>query len=53
MSMYWSFEVDAVARRCLYLPELQRTVGYLDVERVIKEFRKQYPPTRPFAAIPY
>lgn len=53
MSMYWSFEVDAVAKRCLYLPELQQTVGYLDVERVIKEFRKQYPPTRPFTPIPY
>lgn len=53
MAMYWSFEVDAVARRCLYLPELQTTVGYRDVERVIQEFRKKYPPTRPFEAIPY
>lgn len=53
MAMYWSFEVDAVARRCLYLKELQTTVGYKDVDRVIADFRRDYPPTRGWQDIPY
>lgn len=53
MSMYWSYEVDAVARRCLYLKELSKTVSYGDVERVIQEFRKAHPPTQGWQEIPY
>ena len=53
MSMYWSFDVDAVAKRCLYLKELQKTVGYKDVDRVVHEFRKEYPPMRGWETIPY
>ncbi len=53
MSMYWSYEVDAVARRCLYLKELLETRSYSDVDRVVHEFRKQYPPLRAWEAIPY
>jgi len=53
MSMYWSYEVDAVAKRCLYLKELQKTVGYKDVDRVVHEFRQQYPPMKGWEAIPY
>ncbi len=53
MSMYWCYQVDAVARRCLYLKELLQTVGYRDVDRVVEEFRKQYPPMRGWESIPY
>lgn len=53
MSMYWSFELDAVARRCLYLKELLKTRSYGDVEDVIARFRADFPPTRPWASIPY
>jgi hypothetical protein len=53
MSMYWSFDLDAVARRCLYLKPLLQTRSYQDVERVIREFRESYPPTRPSTPLPY
>lgn len=53
MSMYWCYDVDAVAKRCLYLKELRQTVGYKDVDRVIHDFRKQYPPMRGWETIPY
>jgi hypothetical protein len=53
MSMYWSFELDAVARRCLYLKELSRTRSYRDVERVIRTFREDNPPSRGWQPIPY
>lgn len=53
MSMYWSFELDAVARRCLYLRELTKTRSYLEVERVIDDFRRSYPPRRSWEPIPY
>ena len=53
MSMYWCFELDAVARRCLYLKELQATVSYGDVDRVVETFRRQNPPMRSWEAIPY
>lgn len=53
MSMYWSFELDVVARRCLYLKELSRTESYGDLERVVKQFRKNYPPLRGWEPIPY
>ena len=53
MSMYWAFHLDAVARRCLYLPELLKTRTYQDVERVLGEFRAEYPAVRPDTPIPY
>lgn len=53
MSTYWSYDVDAVCRRCLYLKELLQTRSYTDVERVVQEFRKQYPPMKAWEAIPY
>ncbi len=36
--MYWSFEVDAVARRCLYLEYLLDTNDQRDVQRAIRNF---------------
>lgn len=53
MSMYWSYDVDAVCRRCLYLKELLETRTYGDLERVVREFRRQYPPMKGWEAIPY
>ncbi len=53
MSQYWSYEVDAVCRRCLYLKELLQTRSYTDVERVVSEFRKQYPPMKGWEPIPH
>ena len=52
MSMYWAFDVDAVARRCLYIRELRNTVSYQDVERVISDFRKGWPGYRAWLPIP-
>jgi hypothetical protein len=51
--MYWAFDLDAVARRCLYLPELLESRSYADVERVVRDFRENYPSTRPPYSIPY
>lgn len=38
MSMYWCFEVDAVARRCLYLDYLKDTWSRWDVHRAIHNY---------------
>jgi hypothetical protein len=38
MSMYWCFEVDGVARRCLYLDYLLDTYNQWDVHRAINNF---------------
>jgi hypothetical protein len=39
MSMYWTFELNAVARRCLYLDKIKHTEGYMELTDVIKAFR--------------
>ncbi|MBI3927082.1 MAG: DUF1152 domain-containing protein [Armatimonadetes bacterium] len=38
MSMYWCFEVDGVARRCLYLDYLRDTYSRWDVHRAIHNY---------------
>lgn len=38
MSMYWGFELDGVARRCLYLDYLLDTYDRWDVHRAISNF---------------
>ncbi|MEW6283463.1 MAG: DUF1152 domain-containing protein [Candidatus Eremiobacterota bacterium] len=38
MSMYWAFEVDGVARRCLYLDYILDTYDRWDVHRAIHNF---------------
>lgn len=53
MSMYWSFELDRVARRCLYLRELLETETPTDVARVIREFREGWPTIKPWQSIPH
>jgi hypothetical protein len=53
MSMFWSFDLDAVAKRCLYLKELMGTRSFSDVESAIRKFQEEYPPTRAWSDIPY
>lgn len=38
MAMYWGFEVDGVARRCLYLDYLRDTWSRRDVQRAIHNY---------------
>lgn len=52
MSMYWSFRLDAVARRNLYLDRIRATEGYLDLVRAIEGFRDRLPMRKPFRKIP-
>jgi hypothetical protein len=52
MSMYWAFDLDAVARNCLYLAAVQRTVTRADVASVIEAFRETIGATRERRSIP-
>jgi hypothetical protein len=38
MAMYWGFELDGVARRCLYLDYLKETYNRWDVDRAIHNY---------------
>lgn len=51
MSMYWAFELEGVARRCLYLDDLLTTYTRRDVEDVIGRFREGIVP-EPWREIP-
>jgi hypothetical protein len=51
MGLYWAFDLEAVARRVLYLAALEGTHDVWDVERVIEAFRAEAR-TRPRTAIP-
>lgn len=53
MSMYWNYDLDGVARRCLYLRPLGETASYSDLEEAIRSFRQEFPPTRRASEIPY
>jgi len=39
MPIYWSFRLDAVARRILYLSAVQDCEGFFDADHAIKQFR--------------
>lgn len=41
MSLYWGFELGAVARRLLYLDRIAKTKTYAQLDRVIAEFRAE------------
>jgi hypothetical protein len=41
MSFYWSFRLDAVARRCLYLDMIQETETWQDMAFTIDAFRRK------------
>lgn len=41
MSLYWAFDLDAVARRCLYLDRIGETETLADLIAVIRQFRAE------------
>ncbi len=41
MSLYWHFELAAIAARSLYLPRLAQTETAFDVSRIIEGFRRE------------
>jgi hypothetical protein len=52
MCLYWVFELDAVARRLLYGHELKKTDTSAEVGAVIRSFRAEYEPLRPWRRLP-
>jgi hypothetical protein len=52
MSLYWAFDLTAVARRCLYLETLQDTRTVLEVVERLNVFRARCEPHRPWKDIP-
>lgn len=51
MSLYWAFELGAVAKRCMYLDAIQQTETSFDVHAIIERFRETVP-MRPWSDIP-
>ena len=52
MALYWSFRLDGVVRRNLYLDQIRNTETAGEVSLVIEKFRDALPKTRPWASIP-
>jgi hypothetical protein len=52
MSMYWAFELSAVARRCLYLDAIGATETPFEGAAVIEAFRNSVRVIRPRLDIP-
>jgi hypothetical protein len=52
MSTYWCFRLAPVAERILYRQAMLDTVSYLDINRVIDEFRRSCPTLRRARPIP-
>jgi hypothetical protein len=52
VSMYWAFELSAVARRCLYLEEMKRTETPFEAAAVLEAFRNGREKVRPWMDIP-
>ena len=46
MPLYWCFQLDAVAKRVLYVEAMKETSDYMDVRQVIGHSRKQTRPHR-------
>lgn len=44
MAMYWGFEVDGLARRCLYLDQIKNTRSRGEITRAIHQFRSTITP---------
>ena len=40
MSVYWSFHLDAIADRILYLESMKKTQSYADINQAIATFRQ-------------
>jgi hypothetical protein len=52
MSLMWTFELDAVARRCLYLDAVKETADFVEIHSVIHESRQARGRVRPWMNIP-
>lgn len=52
MTQYWAFDLNAVARRNLYLDRLRQTSNYSDVRHEIATFRDQHSKHRPWTSLP-
>ncbi len=52
MGIYWAFELEAVARRNLYLDQISHTKTYQELSLAIETFRAIQKQTRPWAEIP-
>ena len=52
MAFYWTFRLQHVARRNLYLNRIGQTNTYQELSLAIETFRETLPKTRPWQAIP-
>jgi len=52
MGLYWSFRLQGVARRNLYLDQIRNTETSEEVALAIERFRDSLPRTRPWTTIP-
>src|SRR6266516_2165160 len=52
MGLYWSFHLDSVARRNLYLDQIRNTDTVGEVSLAIERFRESLSHTRPWTTIP-
>lgn len=52
MALYWSFRLDGVAHRNLYLDQIRNTETADEVSLTIEKFRDALPKTRPWTTIP-
>lgn len=48
MPVYWTFRIEQIARRILYLDEMKATVEYGDVLRLVEVFRHRLEKIRPW-----
>jgi len=52
MSLYWFFDMDAVADRNLYIDRIRETQTYTDLSLAIEEFRALLPNISPWRTLP-
>ena len=53
MAQYWAFDLNAVARRNLYLDQIRDTESYHDLSLRIELFRARFPRQREWREIPF
>lgn len=52
MAMYWAFDLEAVARRHLFLDQIAETQSYAELSMAIELFQAKLPKTRSWREIP-
>jgi hypothetical protein len=52
MPVYWTFQLEAVAKRLLYRDAIMQTQHYMDVHYAITMFRDELKKTKPWSDIP-